>query len=80
VFSQRKPHSLGITFTPVEDSLRDCALSIFAKGFLEKVLPMARLDDTGRPINESASVPASAQVPATDNVGAQTPAGPKEED
>jgi len=37
--SVRKPCELGVRFTPVEISLRDCALSIYGKGLLADAIP-----------------------------------------
>jgi nucleoside-diphosphate-sugar epimerase len=37
--SIKKVHDLGVSYTPVEDSLRDCALSLYANGFLDGVIP-----------------------------------------
>ena len=39
--STRTAAHLGVVFTPIEDSLRDCALSLYARGFLEKVIAPA---------------------------------------
>jgi nucleoside-diphosphate-sugar epimerase len=39
--SRRVATHLGVVFTPIEDSLRDCALSLFAKGFLDGVIAPA---------------------------------------
>jgi len=37
--SQKRAHDLGVVFTPLEDSIRDCTLSLFASGFLAAVVP-----------------------------------------
>lgn len=54
--STRKPFELGVRFTPIEISLRDCALSIYGKGLLESVIAPVRDarqtgggEDDGRP-------------------------------
>lgn len=40
-----KVHELGLRYTPIEIALRDCALSLYAKGFLRDVIPPAIVSD-----------------------------------
>jgi len=39
--SLQRAHDLGVNFTPIETSLRDCALSLYARGYLSAVIPPA---------------------------------------
>jgi hypothetical protein len=45
VWSHRKVASLGLSYTPIEVSIRDCALSLYAKGLLKGVV--APMDGPG---------------------------------
>jgi len=71
VASHRRVHALGVRLTPVEDSLRDCALSLYAKGFLDAVMPPA--GDPRQGAADLAPGPALGPAPAA-AAGAGTPA------
>ena len=58
IWSNARTHGLGVVYTPVEDSIRDCALSMFAKGFLEGVIePVVPVASGAAPGSLAASHP-----------------------